>query len=114
MRSWIGRQRPLLMLEQGFSLKESQFLSLAKQELVLTGILCNTRTEELRKSRMRVGVGIEEQSPLWERERDKPSTGFLPASPSLLLQRLPSRDEQASHRQTEHGAGIKESHLLQG
>lgn len=101
------------MLEQGFSLKESQFLSLAKQELVLTGILCNTRTEELRKSRMRVGVGMEEQSPLWDRERDKPSTGFLPASPSRL-QHLLSRDEQASRRQTEHGAGIKESHLLQG
>lgn len=42
MRSWIGHQQLLLMLEQGFSLKGSQFLSLAKQELILT-VLCNTR-----------------------------------------------------------------------
>lgn len=39
----IGHQQPLLMLEQGFSPTESQFLLLAKQELILTGILCNTR-----------------------------------------------------------------------
>lgn len=31
------------MLEQGFSPKHSQFLSLAKQELILTGILCNSK-----------------------------------------------------------------------
>lgn len=54
------------MLDQGFSLKESQFLSPAKQELTLTGILCNSR--ELRDwakcHRMKVEVEIEKLSPL--------------------------------------------------
>lgn len=36
-------QQPLLKPALGFSLKQSQFLSPAKQELILTGILCNSR-----------------------------------------------------------------------
>ena len=36
-------QQALLKAALGISLKESQFLSPAKQELILTGILCNSR-----------------------------------------------------------------------
>lgn len=68
MRSWIGHQQLLLMLEQGFSLRGSQFLSIAKQELILTGVLCNTRELEVGKSRMRGKESYRMTGWLWGRE----------------------------------------------
>lgn len=112
MRSWIGHQQPLLMLEQGFSLKESQFLLLEKQELVLTGILCNAR--ELRRLG-KAGWGVE-KSTGWRWRRGMETAcglvkGAQPRSascqPHPSSRGLLSLDYRATCRPSEHDEWVK-------